>query len=109
MLIDVLFSRPVLCYHTLSFKFAKFNLFKISFLQLAEMDLTTLTTSEPVLIIQSLKKGGDPMALQKTLEETTPNYVIMYTADIATVRLLEVREIFLTTLWNLFSNLILLL
>ena len=56
------------------------------------MDLTTLTASEPLLIIESIKKGGDSMSLYKTLEEILPTYVILYAADISAVRQLEVYQ-----------------
>ena len=49
-----------------------------------------MSSSEPLLIIQSIKKGGDAMSLHRTLEEATPSYVIMYVADISAVRQLEV-------------------
>lgn len=54
------------------------------------MDLTTISSGEPILIIQSIKKGGDSMSLHCTLEEVLPSYVIMYAADISAVRQLEV-------------------
>lgn len=60
--------------------------------QMVELDLTNCATSAPVIIIQALKKGGDPMALQRTLTEHTPNNVILYIADIGTVRQLEVYQ-----------------
>ncbi|KAJ8664216.1 hypothetical protein QAD02_005253 [Eretmocerus hayati] len=60
--------------------------------QLADLDLTTMTATEPLLIIQSIKKGGDPMSLQRTLDEVHPTYVIMYAADISAVRQLEVYQ-----------------
>lgn len=58
---------------------------------MAELDLTTITTTAPIIIVQSLKKDGDPMALQRTLKESKPSDVILYVADIAAVRQLEVR------------------
>lgn len=60
--------------------------------QMAELDLTSCATSTPIVIIQAIKKGGDPMALQRTLIEHTPNNVILYIADIGTVRQLEVYQ-----------------
>ncbi|KAL2713079.1 DNA repair endonuclease XPF isoform X1 [Vespula squamosa] len=60
--------------------------------QIAELDLTTITTTAPIVIVQSLKKDGDPMALQRTLKESKPSNVIMYVADIAAVRQLEIYQ-----------------
>ncbi|XP_031784580.1 DNA repair endonuclease XPF isoform X2 [Nasonia vitripennis] len=60
--------------------------------QLVDMDLTTISSSDPILIIQSIKKGGDTMSLHRTLDEVQPSYVIMYAADISTVRQLEVYQ-----------------
>ncbi|XP_019699002.1 DNA repair endonuclease XPF isoform X2 [Harpegnathos saltator] len=60
--------------------------------QIAELDLTNCATSAPVIIIQAIKKGGDPMALLRTLTEHTPNNVILYVADIGIVRQLEVYQ-----------------
>lgn len=56
------------------------------------MDLTTITTEAPIVVVQSLKSGGDTTALQKILSEIMPNFVILYTADISTVRQLEVKR-----------------
>ena len=55
------------------------------------MDLTTITTEAPIVVIQSLRKGGDSMALQRILEDVMPSFVVLYTADISTVRQLEVN------------------
>ncbi|XP_012286135.1 DNA repair endonuclease XPF [Orussus abietinus] len=60
--------------------------------QIAELDLTTFSTSVPLIVIQSLKKASDPMALQRTLLEMMPSYVIMYAADISAVRQVEVYQ-----------------
>lgn len=60
--------------------------------QIAEMDLTTITTEAPIVVVQSLKSGGDTTALQKILSEIMPNFVILYTADISTVRQLEIYQ-----------------
>lgn len=60
--------------------------------QIAEMDLTTITTEAPIVVVQSLKKGGDSMALQKILNEIAPSFVVLYTADISTVRQLEIYQ-----------------
>ena len=54
------------------------------------MDLTNIDTNTPVVLIQSLKKGGDPMALQRALTEHMPTNIIMYVADISAVRQIEV-------------------
>lgn len=61
-------------------------------LKIAELDLTNFATSAPIVIIQAVKKGGDPMALQRTLAEHVPNNVILYVADIGTVRQLEIYQ-----------------
>ncbi|CAK9810363.1 DNA repair endonuclease XPF [Anthophora quadrimaculata] len=60
--------------------------------QMAELDLTNTYTEAPVIIIQTLKKGGDPMALQRALSEHMPNNIIMYVADISAVRQIEVYQ-----------------
>ncbi|KAK2583994.1 hypothetical protein KPH14_006454 [Odynerus spinipes] len=60
--------------------------------QMTELDLTTMTTTAPIVIIQCLKKDGDPMALQRTLMENKPSNVIMYVSDISVVRQLEVYQ-----------------
>lgn len=57
-----------------------------------KMDLTLLATTAPVLVIQSLKKNGDPMSLQRSLNELKPKYIVMYVADITAVRQLEVKK-----------------
>lgn len=57
------------------------------FLKLEDL---TLPTAEVYLIIKTSKQGGDSMSLQKTLDEVMPSYVILYAADISTVRQLEV-------------------
>ena len=56
------------------------------------LDLTTVSTCAPILVIQSLKKGGNPMSLEKTLNELKPKYIIMYVANISAVRQLEVSS-----------------
>ncbi|XP_020281902.1 DNA repair endonuclease XPF [Pseudomyrmex gracilis] len=60
--------------------------------QMADLDMSSHATSAPVVIIQAIKKGGDPMALLRTLTEHTPNNIILYVADIGTVRQLEVYQ-----------------
>ncbi|KAL6435890.1 hypothetical protein ACFW04_005629 [Cataglyphis niger] len=60
--------------------------------QLADLDVTNCATSAPIVFIQAIKKGGDSMALQRALTEHTPNNVILYVADIGTVRQLEVYQ-----------------
>ncbi|KAL0106731.1 hypothetical protein PUN28_015343 [Cardiocondyla obscurior] len=62
--------------------------------QLAELDLTKECHKEsaPIVFIQAIKKGGDPMALQRMLTEHTPNNIILYVTDISTVRQLEVYQ-----------------
>lgn len=44
----------------------------------------------PIITIQSFKKDGDPLALTRTLEQIQPHTVVMYDADLAAVRQLEV-------------------
>nr|XP_003705895.2 PREDICTED: DNA repair endonuclease XPF [Megachile rotundata] len=60
--------------------------------QIAELDLTNTTLDTPIILIQSLKKNGDPMALQRALAEHMPNNIIMYVADISAVRQIEVYQ-----------------
>ncbi|XP_029178024.1 LOW QUALITY PROTEIN: DNA repair endonuclease XPF [Nylanderia fulva] len=60
--------------------------------QLADLDLTNCATSAPIVFIQAIKKGGDSMALQRALAEHMPNNIILYVADIGTVRQLEVYQ-----------------
>ncbi|XP_076231477.1 DNA repair endonuclease XPF mei-9 isoform X1 [Calliopsis andreniformis] len=60
--------------------------------QIADLDLTNITTSAPIILIQSLKKNGDPMALQRALAEHMPSNIIMYFADISAVRQIEVFQ-----------------
>lgn len=49
------------------------------------------TFKPPVVILQTFKKYGDPLALPRTLQTIKPRFVIMYDADMAAVRRLEVR------------------
>lgn len=60
--------------------------------QVVDGDITMLETTEPVVLIHSLKRFGDPMALQRTLTEVMPSYVVMYGADISAIRQLEVYQ-----------------
>nr|XP_031840171.1 DNA repair endonuclease XPF isoform X1 [Nomia melanderi]XP_031840172.1 DNA repair endonuclease XPF isoform X1 [Nomia melanderi]XP_031840173.1 DNA repair endonuclease XPF isoform X1 [Nomia melanderi]XP_031840174.1 DNA repair endonuclease XPF isoform X1 [Nomia melanderi] len=60
--------------------------------QMGELDLTNITTDTPIILIQSLKKAGDPMSLQRTLAEHMPRNIIMYVADISAVRQIEVYQ-----------------
>ncbi|KAI4498440.1 hypothetical protein M0802_006375 [Mischocyttarus mexicanus] len=60
--------------------------------QMNELDLTAIATTAPILLIQSLKKDGDPMALQRTLKESKPSSIIMYVADISVIRQLEIYQ-----------------
>ncbi|XP_043278151.1 DNA repair endonuclease XPF [Venturia canescens] len=60
--------------------------------QVAGDDTTILETTEPVVLIHSLKRSGDPMALQRTLSEVVPSYVVMYGADVSAIRQLEVYQ-----------------
>lgn len=63
-------------------------------LQIAELDLTkeAYAASAPIVFIQAIKKGGDPMALQRMLIEHMPNNIILYANDIGIVRQLEVYQ-----------------
>lgn len=58
------------------------------------MDLTkeNYTASAPIVFIQAIKKGGDPMALHRMLTEHVPNNIILYANDISIVRQLEVYQ-----------------
>ncbi|XP_033177140.1 DNA repair endonuclease XPF isoform X2 [Bombus impatiens] len=60
--------------------------------QIADLDLTNINTNTPIVLIQCLKKHGDPMALQRALTEHTPNNIIMYVADMSAVRQIEVYQ-----------------
>ncbi|XP_048262772.1 DNA repair endonuclease XPF isoform X2 [Bombus terrestris] len=60
--------------------------------QIADLDLTNINTNTPIVLIQSLKKHGDPMALQRALTEHTPTNIIMYVADMSAVRQIEVYQ-----------------
>ncbi|KYN39320.1 DNA repair endonuclease XPF, partial [Trachymyrmex septentrionalis] len=62
--------------------------------QLAELDLTRehYAASAPIVFIQAIKKGGDPMALQRMLTEHIPNNIILYANDIGIVRQLEIYQ-----------------
>ncbi|XP_018313372.1 DNA repair endonuclease XPF [Mycetomoellerius zeteki] len=62
--------------------------------QIAELDLTRehYATSAPIVFIQAIKKGGDPMALQRMLTEHIPNNIILYATDIGIVRQLEIYQ-----------------
>ncbi|KYM98817.1 DNA repair endonuclease XPF, partial [Cyphomyrmex costatus] len=62
--------------------------------QIAELDLTRehYAASAPVVFIQAIKKGGDPMALQRMLTEHIPNNIILYANDIGIVRQLEIYQ-----------------
>lgn len=63
-------------------------------IKLADADISSLSSmTDPIVLIQSVKRGGDPMALQRTLSETLPGYIVMYGADISSIRQLEVRKI----------------
>ncbi|XP_034943246.1 DNA repair endonuclease XPF isoform X2 [Chelonus insularis] len=56
-------------------------------------DTSSLSNFEdPIIVIQYVKKGGDPLALQRILYESTPGFVIMYGADISSIRQLEVYQ-----------------
>lgn len=56
-----------------------------------DAEISELQKTEPIVLIRSVKRGGDPTSLQRTLEEHTPSYVIMYGADISSIRQLEVN------------------
>ncbi|XP_071859603.1 DNA repair endonuclease XPF-like isoform X2 [Bombus fervidus] len=60
--------------------------------QIADLDLTNINTNTPIVLIQCLKKHGDPMALQRALTEHTPTNIIMYVADMSAVRQIEVYQ-----------------
>lgn len=48
-------------------------------------------TLKPLIVLQTFKKYGDPLALSRSLQTIKPRFVIMYDADMAAVRHLEVR------------------
>jgi len=58
------------------------------------LDLTreNYAASAPIVFIQAIKKGGDPTALQRILNEHMPNNIILYVTDIGTVRQLEIYQ-----------------
>ncbi|CAB0034499.1 unnamed protein product [Trichogramma brassicae] len=60
--------------------------------KLEDLDLTTLSATQPLLVIESMKRNGDSMSLHKRLDEMSPNYVVLYAADISAVRQLEVYQ-----------------
>ncbi|XP_028048200.1 DNA repair endonuclease XPF isoform X1 [Monomorium pharaonis] len=62
--------------------------------QIVNLDLTKeiYAASAPIVFIQAIKKGGDPMALQRILTEHMPNNIILYVTDIGVVRQLEVYQ-----------------
>jgi len=60
--------------------------------KIAELDTVSCAKFAPIIIIQAIKKVGDPMALQRMLIEHMPNNIILYVADIGTVRQLEVYQ-----------------
>jgi len=47
---------------------------------------------KPLIVLQTFKKYGDPLALSRTLQIIKPRFVIMYDADITAVRRLEVYQ-----------------
>jgi hypothetical protein len=49
------------------------------------------TLKPPVVVLQTFKKYGDPLALTRTLQALKPRFVVMYDADMTAVRRLEVR------------------
>ncbi|XP_017761721.1 PREDICTED: DNA repair endonuclease XPF [Eufriesea mexicana] len=60
--------------------------------QIADLDLTNINADTPVILIQTLKKDGDPMALQRALTEHMPTNIIMYIADVSAIRQIEVYQ-----------------
>ncbi|PBC30084.1 DNA repair endonuclease XPF [Apis cerana cerana] len=60
--------------------------------QIADLDLTNINENMPIILIQSLKKNGDPMALQRALIEHMPSNIIMYVADLSAIRQIEVYQ-----------------
>ncbi|XP_063988411.1 DNA repair endonuclease XPF-like isoform X1 [Diachasmimorpha longicaudata] len=60
--------------------------------QMADSDIGNSPGNEPILLIQSVKRNGDPMTLERTLQKHTPSYVILYGADITAIRQLEVYQ-----------------
>nr|CAD7202391.1 unnamed protein product [Timema douglasi] len=50
----------------------------------------SIDAQPPMIVIHTFKKYGDPLALSRTLREVRPRFVLMYDADMAAVRRLEV-------------------
>lgn len=57
---------------------------------MAELNLTNVVPDTPIIVIQSLKRSGDPTSLQRALAEHMPTVIVMYVADISAVRQIEV-------------------
>ncbi|XP_076181212.1 DNA repair endonuclease XPF-like isoform X1 [Ptiloglossa arizonensis] len=60
--------------------------------QMAELNLTNVVPDTPIIVIQSLKRSGDPTSLQRALAEHMPTVIVMYVADISAVRQIEVYQ-----------------
>nr|CAD7600679.1 unnamed protein product [Timema genevievae] len=53
---------------------------------------SSIDAQPPMIVIHTFKKYGDPLALSRTLREVRPRFVLMYDADMAAVRRLEVYQ-----------------
>jgi hypothetical protein len=75
--------------------YLRISLFHVSYIQVetevGDKEEPTHTFKPPVVILQTFKKYGDPLALPRTLQDIKPRFVIMYDADMAAVRRFEVR------------------
>lgn len=66
-----------------------------SFAEMENMDITQIiqNRTKPIVCIQTFKTAEDgPLALERTLNEINPRYVIMYHYNIMAIRQLEVFE-----------------
>lgn len=54
------------------------------------MDLTKIEKTDPTIIIQTFKNGGNVLSLVKTLNDMQPNFIIMYHSNMTAIRQIEV-------------------
>lgn len=65
------------------------------FPELENLDITAAVAShkQPLICVQTFKTEQEgPMALQRTLEEIHPQYIVMYNCNITAIRQLEIYE-----------------
>lgn len=60
------------------------------YIQMENMDLSTIERSEPVILIQTFKTDGNILSLQTTLDDFQPNFIIMYHSNMTAIRQIEV-------------------